>query len=226
MKHDPEEGRRRWLRAKLAPRGAKKDLADYLDLSQDKITRMISTEGERREVATEEWLKIGEYFKEPPPGLALKIPSDIRSEDVAAGYDRSEVAPAVAGYRGIPHVAWVSAGKLADVDAPVSHRKLLQVWAGDLGIGEYFATTVDGDSMDRISPDGSTIIVNRSDKQLVTGRYYVFSLRGKTTYKQFQGGSPAMLLPFSTNPSHKPQIIARKSDMVVVGRVRRTILDL
>ena len=37
--------------------------------------------------------------------------------------------------------------------------------------------------MDRVSPDGSIIVVNKAERELMNGRPYVFSLRGETTYK-------------------------------------------
>ncbi len=121
----------------------------------------------------------------------------------------------------------VPAGKLA---APMSQLALDQLpllIINGLGRGEYIALTVDGDSMDRISPDGSIIVVNKADRTLVSGKPYVFCHRGKVTYKLWRP-DPARLQPYSTNPVHEPIYVKDKpeGEKLVVGRVKRTILDL
>src|SRR5581483_9503950 len=61
----------------------------------------------------------------------------------------------------VPLISWVSAGRLVDAASQVPAEELpLFVFAG-LGRGEFFALRVEGDSMDRISPDKSIIVVNR-----------------------------------------------------------------
>lgn len=96
----------------------------------------------------------------------------------------------------------------------------------DLGRGEFFALRVEGDSMDRWSPDGSVIVVNRADREPVNGKAYVFFHKTEgTTYKLWHA-EPEYLEPHSTNPANKPIFIKRKKDLEVVGRVRRTVLDL
>jgi SOS-response transcriptional repressor LexA len=129
----------------------------------------------------------------------------------------------------VPLIEWVAAGKLTEPRSqiPMEGARLLSV-AG-LGPGDYFALEVKGTSMNRISPDGSAIIVNRADRTLVSGKPYVFAWRGDTAYKLWQGprgGDPAYLKPHSWDDSHEPLFVKKKRDMEVVGRVRRTVLDL
>jgi hypothetical protein len=69
------------------------------------------------------------------------------------------------------------------------------------------------------------IIVNRADRELKAGNCYVFALRGDTTFKIWQP-EPARLEPHSTNPVHKTVFIRKNRDFEVVGRVKRTMLDL
>lgn len=121
----------------------------------------------------------------------------------------------------------VPAGKLA---APMSQMALDQLpllIINGLDRGEYIALTVDGDSMDRVSPDGSIIVVNKSDRTLISGKPYVFCHRGRVTYKLWRP-DPARLQPHSTNPVHDPIYIKDKTEAekLVVGRVKRTFLDL
>ncbi len=79
-----------------------------------------------------------------------------------------------------------------------------------------------------VSPPNSILIVNQADKELVNGKCYIFSLDGETTYKMWQADDPPYLAPYSTNSTHKPILITEKKrrGFAVVGRVKRTILDL
>lgn len=125
----------------------------------------------------------------------------------------------------VPLVSWVSAGQLIDTSSQIPDEEARLLRFTDLGQGDFIALEVQGDSMDRISPEGSVILVNRTDKALVPGRAYVFSQRGEATYKLWQP-KPDRLEPFSTNPTHKIIFPPSKRGLFVVGRVRRTILDL
>lgn len=126
--------------------------------------------------------------------------------------------------REIPVISWVSAGSVSDVSmlSEVPDNSML---IADLPPGDYFATDVRGDSMDRISPEGSRIIVNAADRRLIAGKAYVFSLRGETTYKFYQGVPVRRLEPYTTNPSNKT-IFLSNDDWSVIGRVVRSYIDL
>jgi len=125
----------------------------------------------------------------------------------------------------VPVLSWVSAGQLAEGEStPSGEGKTIPV-AG-LSRGDYFALRVVGDSMDRYSPEGSFIIVNRAETKLVPGKPFVFGLRGEATYKLWRPGPPPRLAPYSTNPANEPIFPDQKRKVFVVGRVRRTILDL
>lgn len=123
----------------------------------------------------------------------------------------------------VPLLSWVSAGQLKDASSQIPAEELRLLSFAGLGAGDYFALEVQGDSMDRFSPDGSVIVVNRADRELVVDKPYIFSVRGETTYKLWH---PKYLAPHSTNAAHKPIFIERKKDLEVIGRVRRTVLDL
>jgi SOS-response transcriptional repressor LexA len=125
----------------------------------------------------------------------------------------------------VPLLDWVSAGRLSDPMSQIPVEKVPLLPFADLGRGEFFALTVAGDSMDRVSPEGSRIIINRADRTLVPGKHYIFAIRGETTFKVWQD-DPPHLAPYSTNPANKPIFIRRRHDLEVVGRVRRTMLDL
>lgn len=130
-------------------------------------------------------------------------------------------------FQRVPLLDTVTAGKLKAPSSQIPLEDVPLLAFADLGRGEWFALKVesDADSMDRVSPEGSVIIVNRADKTLVTGKFYVFAVKGKTTFKMWPGGSNNYLEPYSTNPANKP-VFYKKNELEVIGRVKRTVLDL
>ena len=126
----------------------------------------------------------------------------------------------------VPLLDNVTAGRLSSPASQVPVDRVPLLAFADLGRGEFFALRVEGDSMDRFSPEGSIIVVNKSDRTLLNGKCYVFAVGGQTTYKMWQGGDTPFLAPHSTNPINKPIFFKRKRDLEVIGRVKRTILDL
>ncbi len=126
----------------------------------------------------------------------------------------------------VPLLSWVSAGQVSEVGSMDELQAVDHITVSGLPPGDYFATKVKGDSMDRLSPDGSTVIVNVSDKDAMSGRAYLFSLRGETTYKFYQAAPVPRLEPFSTNPANKIIFLQADRDWHVVGRVVRTFIDL
>jgi len=123
----------------------------------------------------------------------------------------------------IPVISTVAAGQLADPETQIT-GDFPTITLSGLEPGDYFATEVEGTSMNRISPPGSTIIVNRRETELIRGRRYIFSRRGKTTYKKYET-NPARLEPETTDPEANPTIFPRSDDeWIVIGRVRVTLL--
>lgn len=78
--------------------------------------------------------------------------------------------------------------------------------------------------MDRISPPGSTIFVDRADKRLVMNSCYVIALEGgEATYKRYRP-NPDRFEPVSVNPEHEP--IYPEGQVHIIGRVRKTTLPM
>jgi transcriptional regulator with XRE-family HTH domain len=126
----------------------------------------------------------------------------------------------------VPLLSWVSAGQVADLGSLEEASYAERIAIADLPPGEYFITEVRGDSMDRVSPDGSKILVNFADKRLVAGKPYIFSLRGETTYKYYQPLPIPRLEPHSTNPMNRTIFLEDRDTWQVVGRVSRSWIDL
>lgn len=118
----------------------------------------------------------------------------------------------------------VTASKMRDILHAVERGSGPTIPIADLPRGDWLALRVEGDSMDRIAPDGAVIIVNRNDRKLVRHKFYVFSDQGATTFKRYVDKPVKRLEPFSTNPTHEP--IYPTTSVDVVGRVYRVMLDL
>lgn len=121
--------------------------------------------------------------------------------------------------------SFVSAGNLSPRDAVRPEDVTRYVAVGALPPGDWIALTVEGDSMDLVSPDGSIIFVNRADQRLLEGGFYVVTLESDdgTTYKRFRE-HPDYFSPYSTNRDHGPVLL--DVPYRVVGRVYRTMLDI
>jgi len=126
----------------------------------------------------------------------------------------------------VPLVSWVSAGTLKKSDGVTSAEIERYVPVANLPRGDWMALTVRGDSMDRVAPEGSIIVLNHADDTLLNDRFYVFSLEGgDATFKRYRSSPRPMLQPFSTNLDHM-SIPANDGEFYVVGRVRRVITDV
>lgn len=148
----------------------------------------------------------------PDIAAALDVPVADLDPRLSADYEGIEV----------PLLAMISAGALMRDD--VSDEALGKLRIGDLPPGDWIALKVVGDSMDRISPPESTILVNRKDKKLVPNAAYVIADdEGNATYKRFRP-NPMRFEPVSTNKDLEP--IFPDREPLVVGRVRRTILEM
>lgn len=126
-------------------------------------------------------------------------------------------------FQQIPLISWVSAGQLLDPGSQLEDEDVKVLLISDLPPGNYIALTIQGDSMDLVSPEGSTIIVNRDEQELAEGKPFVFLIRGEATYKVWE---PPNLNPWTTNPKKNKPIRLNGEEPFVVGRVRRTVLDL
>lgn len=122
----------------------------------------------------------------------------------------------------VPLLATVSAGRLQRDD--IASEQIGKVIVGQLPAGDWIALKVTGDSMDRISPEESIIVINRADKKLVPNACYVISDEdGQASYKRYRP-NPDRFEPVSTNTKHEP--IFPDHTPTIVGRVRMTILRM
>ena len=122
----------------------------------------------------------------------------------------------------VPHLSWVSAGAMMSDDAPDEAIGTIEV-AG-LPPGDWFALTVRGTSMDRISPPDSIIFVDRKDRQLVANACYVIGDgEGMATYKRYRPG-PMRFEPVSTDNTH--ETLFPDNEPTIVGRVGLSMIRM
>ena len=178
---------------------SQEEVAHAVDLSVSQISRY---EAGLRDPKMSELVKLGSFFRVPP-----------------AAFFEDEPPSTV----DVPLVSWVSAGSLIEPGVEPEIEKWIPI-AG-LGRGDFFALEVKGDSMDLLSPDGSTIIVDRNRRDLRHERAFIFQHGRETTFKLWNAELPA-LMPFSSNRRHNPIPVRDDGDFAVIGQVRRTMLDL
>jgi transcriptional regulator with XRE-family HTH domain len=143
----------------------------------------------------------------------------VRPHDIDENYS-ADTPEAVAA----PLISWVSAGALAAPDIAIETEDAPIMLEPDLDPnGDWIALRVDGDSMNKVSPHNSIIFVNRRERRLVAGAYYVIGDgNGGATYKRFQ--PPSTWEPCSTNPAYKPLVLPLDVDPDIIGRVRKSVI--
>jgi transcriptional regulator with XRE-family HTH domain len=143
------------------------------------------------------------------------------------GVTVAEVLLPDAGPASVPVLSLVSASGLSAPDYVANLSEAPREPAPGLSqSGEWVAFRVEGDSMDRISPPGSIIFVDLSDKRLVPNACYIISDENNAaTYKRFRP-NPDRWEPVSTNPDHQPLFPAPGNGPRVIGRVHKSLIDL
>jgi hypothetical protein len=125
---------------------------------------------------------------------------------------------------GLPVVDWKRVGDLLDPSAPLVDCRYLGELFGRWP-ARYFATRAPDEAMNRISPAGSYIVVDRNDRDLVEGHCYLGILEGQLLFRRW-ASDPARAEPSSNDPGFKIEFLAQDRSWKIIGRVRRTILDI
>ncbi|ALN73557.1 LexA family transcriptional regulator [Aureimonas sp. AU20] len=182
------------------------DLADELGVSWQTVSRM---ENAHTRIMPKHETRLSEIFGVDP--------SDIYVASEAGEADDTVL---------VPVLSRISAGKFRNQDGVREADIERHIKVSHLPRGDWFALEVDGDSMDRLAPPGSVVIVNRAEHDPMDGKHYIFSLDdGAATFKQFRKEPEPMLVPQSFNPNHYAVPVGER-ELYVFGRVRRVITDL
>ena len=199
------------------PNGLKR-LVEKLGVNQSELARAIGTNRQNMSRWVNQTRKIPDEFIQ-------RIADHL-------GVTRQEVAWEDAG--GVvtaPLISWISASYLQDVRSVEritndGDEFEIVVAPGLSADGQWVALRVQGDSMDRISPPESIIFVNLKERDLVPNACYVVAdADGTATYKRFRP-SPDRFEPVSVNDQHEPIFIGEGSSPTVLGRVRKSVLDM
>jgi repressor LexA len=116
-------------------------------------------------------------------------------------------------------------------ELPVIERTAAANWSDAVGDSEEtmacpdesiaqnaFIIEVDGDSMAKIAPEGSRVVVDPTDRDLVEGKSYVIvNGDSEPTFATYMS-NPARLEPCSTDPDQKA-VLPGQDQFVIVGRV-------
>jgi hypothetical protein len=89
----------------------------------------------------------------------------------------------------------------------------------------YIATRTPDNAMNRVAPLGSYIVLDRNDRVLVDGGYYLGRLDGSPVFRRWRFG-PDRAEPCSTDPDFRIEFIGGERHWMIIGRVRRAILEL
>lgn len=125
----------------------------------------------------------------------------------------------------IPYVPWVDVNTPQALGSVDLASRAESVAVSDLPDGEWFATDVTNDRMDRISPEGSRILVNKQDRRLLPGRAYIFERDGQMIYGIYQAQPVPRIEPHSTNPLNKTVFLTDSDMWNVIGRVWRSYIE-
>ncbi|WP_283690324.1 helix-turn-helix domain-containing protein [Clostridium perfringens] len=82
---------------------------------------------------------------------------------------------------------------------------------------DYFALTINGDSMNKLYEDGEVIIV-RKQNYAYNGEIIIACILGEATCKEYyfnEDEDKHELIPHSTNPKHKPQLYSDDEIMIL-----------
>jgi SOS-response transcriptional repressor LexA len=217
---------KKWLAGHLAKlvHGEKGEIAEKAGIDGTRLSRMANIDPDStpkniiKKIPTEVLTKFAEIFNDMPPSL----------RGVAS---REQQPPALPRPREIARkvqiLDHVPAGKLRQAMSQVANDDGDHVVLGGLGNGEFIALTVDGDSMDKMVPHGAKIVVDTADRELVSGKPYVFVGRDGYSLKLWKHNPPRWA-PYSTNPDHEPTYLKSKeiAQKMVVGRAKKAVLDL
>lgn len=118
-----------------------------------------------------------------------------------------------------PILSSIQAGQFADMipdEPPASAENILV----EHHRSTVFGLRVEGDSMDRVAPPTSIIVVDYADKDPRDGEVFAFRRAGEATLKRYRRDDRgAWLEPCSMNPRHGPISPGAGEEIEVIGRI-------
>lgn len=127
----------------------------------------------------------------------------------------SRAVRTASGARMLPVVGLVPAGNWREAVENTDEYML----APDPDLADdAFVVEVEGDSMNRVAPPGTRVVIDPQDKRLITGKIYVVrNVDGDVTLKQYMS-DPARLVPCSDNDQHREIVLGEDEPGIIIGR--------
>ncbi|MGV1791021.1 LexA family protein [Rhizobium sp. A37_96] len=124
----------------------------------------------------------------------------------------------------VPLISWISAGALSEHEGITDLADFPTIPALNLPDGDWIALRVEGDSMNKISPPGSVVFVDRSDRRLAPNACYIVADEaGKATYKRYRPNDNPPFQPASYKEIEPPDF---QGAVTVIGRVKRSVIEM
>lgn len=191
------------------------DLAEKLGRSRTIVTRLLASDSpikaaQIKPLADVLEVPVSEVLHRA--GFVGRQAADIMAS--LEGSDQLEVVDEPLVY--VPLISWVEAGMLREVADPFELGYAEEYIAMNYKRESLIALRVHGESMNRLAPDGSIILVDYEDRELVSGKLYVIKTEdGEAAFKRYRS-DPVRFEPVSTE---EHDTIFPKGDWFVVGRV-------
>ncbi len=108
----------------------------------------------------------------------------------------------------------------------VEGKQLRYIKIGGMFHGDWFAASPEDDSLDRVAPQYSIVLVDRSKREFIQDHIYLCLVGSKGTpvMRRYKEGEPGRLQPYSNNPDHETLFVDDYT--VVLGRIGRVLIDL
>lgn len=191
-----------------------KEWRKHRSITQERLAEAVGTSHSTIQRIENGKIRLSDYW-------AMRLASALRCEpsELFAG----NVQPTSAPIRAVPQISWVQATALSPEANPLEKGDYEDIVYYASKRENLIALRVKGDSMDRVAPDGSLIIVDTDDLDILDGKYYIFRCGGDATFKRWRK-TPPRLEPCSTNPQHDPLFVS--GGCQVIGRVTDVIVRL
>src|SRR3989344_371828 len=147
--------------------------------------------------------------------MALSLDYIEQIADVLGVQPHEIIDRPMAGIAFVPKIGRISAGNWQeDVEQTAEYTPIPDGFAGK----RLFALEADGDSMDKLIPDGGIVVVGPDNRALVHNKVYAaMNGAGEATVKRYCVGPPRVV-PCSTDPAHKDLVFGEKT-IIIIGRV-------
>jgi len=193
-----------WFKARMKRlRVSQEDIGRVLNLDRSVVSRILDG---RQELRLSQVLPLAEIL-------------DVSEFEVLSRADMWRGDRTPRSIRAAAVVTEVQAGNFIEQPAepPQSSRSVIVDYPHET----VFAMIVRGDSMDRIAPDGSIVVVDYDQRDLRDGDLAVFrNEQGEATFKRYRHrDSDAWLQPESNNPRHATIFPPAGSVIEAIGRV-------